>query len=74
MKVFALGLDENQKAEQRADEAMKDTKIPIDSVTSGVPLQPSSAIVLAKAPRRKFSGFTCGSESWRAFDAFWTPR
>lgn len=61
MKVFALGLDENQKAERAADD-MKDTKIPIDSVTSGVPLQ-SPAIVLAKAPKRRFNGFTCGSES-----------
>ncbi|CAP32160.2 Protein CBR-PQN-35 [Caenorhabditis briggsae] len=65
MKVFALGLDENQKAEQRADEMKNDTKIPIDSVSSGVPLQTTSpAIVLAKAPRRHFTGFTCGLLSW----------
>ncbi|EGT47242.1 hypothetical protein CAEBREN_17576, partial [Caenorhabditis brenneri] len=66
MKVFALGLDENQKAERAAQDDMKDTKIPIDSVTSGVPLQasPGGTIVLAKAPRRKFSGFTCGLLSW----------
>uniref|UniRef100_A0A1I7UDL9 General secretion pathway protein GspM n=1 Tax=Caenorhabditis tropicalis TaxID=1561998 RepID=A0A1I7UDL9_9PELO len=61
MKVFALGLDENQKAEQREND-LKDTKIPIDSVSSGVPLQ--TPIVLAKAPRRHFTGFTCGLLSW----------
>ncbi|CCD70530.1 Prion-like-(Q/N-rich) domain-bearing protein 25 [Caenorhabditis elegans] len=64
MKVFALGLDENQKADRAADD-IKESKIPIDSVTSGVPLQSTSpTIVLAKSPRRKFSGFTCGLLSW----------
>uniref|UniRef100_A0A1I7UDL8 General secretion pathway protein GspM n=1 Tax=Caenorhabditis tropicalis TaxID=1561998 RepID=A0A1I7UDL8_9PELO len=64
MKVFALGLDENQKAEQREND-LKDTKIPIDSVSSGVPLQ--TPIVLAKAPRRHFTGFTCGPISEVAY-------
>uniref|UniRef100_A0A8R1HPC0 Uncharacterized protein n=2 Tax=Caenorhabditis japonica TaxID=281687 RepID=A0A8R1HPC0_CAEJA len=62
MKVFALGLDENQKAD-RAAEDVKESKIPIESVAASVPHQ-SPAIFLAKPPKRPFHGFTCGILSW----------
>ncbi|CAB3404773.1 unnamed protein product [Caenorhabditis bovis] len=62
MKVFALGLDENQKAEKALADEKKESVIPIETVASNVqPQQPQ--VVLAKSPKRRI-GFTCGLLSW----------
>ncbi|CAI5441569.1 unnamed protein product [Caenorhabditis angaria] len=63
MKVFALGLDENQKAAAAEEKqaAALETKIPIDSPIP--PQQQTPAIVIAKRPK-VVAGFGCGLLSW----------